>query len=99
MTRRPKFREMIREAMLDQEENLSDLRAALAALPLMASTPDGIEADDMAGLLFVTRRARALAGSLHRVWRDGLERLARQKGSERDSATGMAGGAPRAAKP
>ena len=90
---------MIREAMLDQEEDLSDLRAALAALSLMASTPDGIEADDMPGLLFVTRRARALAGSLHRAWRDGLERLARQIGSERDTATDVAGGAPRAAKP
>ena len=77
MTRRPKFREMIREAMLDLEEDLSDLRAALTALSRMASTPDGIEADDMAGFLVVTCRARALAGSLYRAWRDGLERLAR----------------------
>ena len=75
MTRRLKSRAKLRDALLDQEEDLRCLRAALAALTVMASAPDGIEADDMAGLSFVARSARELAGSLHTSWRDALDRL------------------------
>ena len=75
MTRRPRSRARLREALLDQEEDLRDLGAALSALSVIASAPDGIEADDMAGLSFVTRIARELAGSVHTSWRDALDHL------------------------
>ena len=69
-------RQVLRDAMLDQEERLHDLRAAIVAVSLMASALDGIEAADMTGLRFVTRTARELADALHHAWRDAVERLA-----------------------
>ena len=75
MTRRRTTRDILRDAMLNQEQDLYDLRAALAALTVMASAPNGIETDDMAGLYLVARSARDLAGSLHHVWRDTIEHL------------------------
>ena len=75
MTHRYRSRARLRDAMLDQEERLYDLRAALAASTVMASAPDGIEIDDMPGLWFVARDARDLSDFLHRSWRDTLELL------------------------
>ena len=75
MTARGDFRSACRDALLDQEGTLSDLRAALAALHLIASAGEGIEKDDMDGLRHVTGGARELAAALHRSWRDALERV------------------------
>ena len=84
MTRRHRDRTRLRDAMLDQEQNLYDLRAALAALSLIASVPDGVETDDMPGLRFVARIARDLANSLHHAWRDALEQLGPPSRTEGD---------------
>ena len=75
MTARGDFRRACRDALLDQEGTLSDLRAALAALHLIASASEGIEKDDMDGLRHVTGGARELAAALHRSWREALERV------------------------
>ena len=75
MTRRRRSLASLRSAMLDQEERIHDLRAALSALTVMASAPEGIESGDMAGLRFVARSARELANSLHHAWRDALKQL------------------------
>lgn len=75
VTRRRRSRQVLRDAMLDQEETLHDLRAAIVAVSLMVSAPDGIEAADMVGLRFVARTARELAEALHHAWRDAVERL------------------------
>lgn len=74
MTRR-RSRDMLRVALLNEEEKLYDLKAALAALTIMASAPDGIEADDMPGLRYVAGSARELADALHHAWRDAVGRL------------------------
>ena len=68
-------RETLRGVLLDQEETLRDLRAALAALDLISSVSEGIERDDMAGLRFVATGARTLADTLHRHWRDAVQHL------------------------
>lgn len=68
-------RKMLRDALLDEEERLHDLRAALAALTIMASTRDGIDSEDLIGLRFVTRIARDLGDALHHAWRHAVERL------------------------
>ena len=68
-------RAALRDVLLDQEERLSDLRAALAALSLISSAYEGIEKDDMAGLRYVTIKARALADALHGAWRDAVQSL------------------------
>ena len=63
------------EQMLDQEESLVDLRAALAALTVMASASEGIEPDDMPGLRYVARGGRDFADPLHSPWRGAVEWL------------------------
>ena len=82
MTRRRSSREKLRAALLDREKTLHDLRAALAALTVMASAPDGIETGDMAGLRFVARSARELAASLHHVWRHTIQHLVGLRSSQ-----------------
>lgn len=52
---RGELRDAMLEQTLDQEEKLVDLRAALAALTVMASASGGIEPDDMPGLRYVAR--------------------------------------------
>ena len=80
---RHEARAALRDVLLDQEERLSDLRAALAALSLISSAYEGIEKDDMAGLRYVTTNARALADALHGVWKDAVQRLDRRAGPAR----------------
>ena len=70
----------LRDALLDVEEVLSDLRAALTALSLISSTSGGIEEDEMSGLRYVTARAREHADDLHRSWRDAARRLGSRSG-------------------
>lgn len=75
MKQRRDPRAMLRDALLAEEERLHDLRAALAALTIMASTRDGIDSDDLIGLRFLTRITRDLGDALHHAWRDAVERL------------------------
>ena len=72
---RGELRDAMLEQTLDQEEKLVDLRAALAALTVMASASGGIQPDDMPGLRYVARGGRDLADSLHQAWRGAVERL------------------------
>lgn len=75
MTARRDVRRACHDALLDQEETLSDLRAALAALHLIASASESMEKDEMVGLRHVTGGARELAAALHRSWNEALDRL------------------------
>ena len=75
MTVRRRSRRALLDALLAEEETLSDLRAALVALSLIASAAEGIEKDDLVGLRFVTRAARDLADAIHRSWQDAVRRL------------------------
>ncbi len=61
------------DAFLAQEEPLSDLRALLSALDLIASASQGIEKADMIGLRIVTRYAKDIAHALHQSWKVTLD--------------------------
>ncbi len=79
----------LRDAVLDLEEPLADLRSALAALDLIASGAAGIERDDMVGLRYVAKQARELADATHRRWRMVVDRVAGGLDSDEDlSPTG-----------
>ena len=63
----------LRDAVLDQEEPLTDLQAVLAALDLIASGDRGIDKDDMNGLRLLTKYARELANTLRQSWKAAVE--------------------------
>ena len=75
MTEQDRPRTALRRALLDQEETLSDLRAVLVALDLIASVDDGIDHADMIGLRITIKHARELSETLRRSWRDAVARV------------------------
>ena len=70
----------LRDALLDVEGDLSDLRAALAALSLISSTTGGIDETEMLGLRYVTSHAVDHADRVYRAWRDAARRLGSSSG-------------------
>ncbi len=67
------------EFVLDLEEGLMDLQDVLAALDLVASgcAPQGIEAQDMRGLVYLAKQARTLSARVKLGWTETLHRAAR----------------------